>query len=145
MAHSKQKQKVSALIIIAAAIIILLISLNLRYLLDIETKSLAKMGESSDPHTITIYYYPSRLHAAQALTYYFGTQGYEVKMLPASKLDRLSASQNTPSYVFFNQSQFGKAMAIKSKVEKVLQSPVNAYRYKEFQDSPSIMMVFTEA
>ncbi len=131
--------------IILVALILLFAAINWKYIIKTDSKAFENFNQAADPQNITIYYYPSRKLAAKALSYYFTEQDYKVKILPASSLERLKSSKKAPSYVFFNQEQFPQAMAIKSEVERVLKSPVNAYRFRTFQDDPAIMMVFTEA
>lgn len=131
--------------IILIALIVFFAALNWNNSINIDSKPFENFKQAKDPKNITIYYYPSRKLAAKALTYYFTQKKYKVKMFPASSLERLKSAENAPSYVFFNQEQFSQAMAIKSEVEKVLKAPVNAYRFKAFQEDPAIMMVFTEA
>ncbi len=145
MANSKQIKISSIVIAVLVALIVIFAMLNWKSSISIDSKPFENFKQAQAPKNITIYYYPSRKRAADALTYYFAELDYKVVMYPASKLERLKASKNAPSYVFFNQEQFSQAMAIKSKVEKVLNAPVNAYRFKSYQEDPAIMMVFTDA
>lgn len=147
MVEPKKKYKANSILIMLLAFVVLLLALNWKSLTKFDRDAFESFKQADDPQFMTIYYYPDRQLAAEALTYYFSEQGYKVSMSPASALERLKSSENAPSYVFFNQEHFSQAMKIKSSVEKVLKAPVNAYRFGAFQDSlksPAIMMVFTE-
>ncbi len=104
-----------------------------------------ELGEvANKDYLITVFYFPSKKLQASALTYYFKQHGYHVDMKKASTVPALTGSKNSPSHIFFNRSEVGKAMKIKSLIEEVIGSSVNAYRFHEEQKNPSMMMVFTE-
>jgi len=141
------KNKFAIAVCSLIAIILLSVAANWNYILNfnVESKAFVSIGQTDNPYQIAIYYFPSRLHAAEALNFYFSQQGYLVNMIPAATNDALHASRSAPSHLFFNHDEFMQAMGIKDSVEKVLGYPVNAYKFPISQSAPSMMMVFTEA
>ena len=144
--NKKTKHTFAIAVCTLVAIILLSIAGNWDYILklNLKSKSFVSIGQTENPYQINIYYFPSRQHAAEALTFYFGQQGYLVNMIPASTNEALRASRSTPSHIFFNHDEFMQAMGIKSSIEKVLGFPVNAYKFPISQSAPSMMMVFTD-
>jgi len=103
------------------------------------------LGEQSNQaYKITVYYFPAKKSAAQALTFFFKEHGYNVDMQTASTVPALQGSRNSPSHIFYNHGDFNKAMSIKRLIDDVIGSPVNAYQFQDPQTDPSMMMVFTE-
>ncbi len=110
-----------------------------------ETGTPVQIGEKNNKeYQIAIYYFPSKKNDADALGYFFKQHGYSIAVHKAATIPALKSSKNTPNHIFFNRSEFDKAMKIKAMIEKVLGHTVNAYRFHEQQQNPSMMMVFTE-
>ncbi|NRA20826.1 MAG: hypothetical protein HRU05_10145 [Oceanospirillaceae bacterium] len=103
------------------------------------------LGDSANKnYQIIIYYFPEKEHEAEALTYIFQEQGYNIAMEKAESVPALNGTKRSPSHIFFNRSDMDKAMKIKLLIEEVIGKSVNAYRFQEPQTDPSMMMVFTE-
>ena len=101
-------------------------------------------NKSNSKFQIVVYYFPGKKSAAQALTNFFKEHSYNITMQPAASEPALKGSKDSPSHIFFNRSEIGKAMDLKSDIEAVIGMSVNAYRFHEEQTDPSMMMVFTD-
>lgn len=147
MSEKKSDSKsVWVIVVSLVAVIGIIVALNADMLFkeeQLETK--VELGEQANrDYKITVYYFPTKKDAAQALTYYFKEHGYNVDMQLAQSVEALKGSEKSPSHIFFNRSEIDKAMKIKKLIEEVIGYPVNSYRFHEEQQDPSMMMVFTE-
>jgi hypothetical protein len=133
-----------AYIVSAILIVLILLVTLISWMQDNKTVEVTSTEQAESAFEIAVYYFPSRINDAKALTFYFNEHGHSVKMHRASSIEELEASRTSPSYIYFNQAQFKQAMGIKQTIEKVIGYPVNAYRYQNAQVSPAMMMVFTE-
>jgi hypothetical protein len=140
------KNKIYIFIFLLFAAVVLTTALNWKHIINIGVtpQDYVSVHDSESPYQISVYYFPTRKSAAQALAYYFSEQGYLVETKAASTLKSLKSAKFSPSHIFYNHEDMIQAMGIKKKIEKIVGYPVNAYKFHVSQSSPSMMIVFTD-
>ncbi|EPJ52909.1 MAG: hypothetical protein OFPI_12210 [Osedax symbiont Rs2] len=130
--------------LILTVVIFVLINKEQFVVSDVSAVQIELGDKSNNQFKIVVYYFPEKKSEALALTNYFQEHSYDITMQPAASAPALKGSKNSPSHIFFNRSDIGKAMSLKLDIEAVIGKSVNAYRFHEEQTDPSMMMVFTE-